>query len=216
MKDDVLAKLMVLEYAEPSLFEKVFQWQALHQGIAVELKEIEEIANNKEHQISLPENYKEWSKEKIVNWLKVEPKLGEVNLSDYFWLSRDKLSVIQGNLLIPPIVRALLEELKPKDIATSLTEKLLKEKLLPMTDAEKDSFFMLLRQNLASEPANKRFHEIFAISLDIIDNAEEKYVEILKLIGSKLTPSIKKLISHYIEHHPALTPYAEKHSKEDK
>jgi hypothetical protein len=216
MRDDILAKLMVLEYAEPSLFEKVFQSQSLHHGIAIELAVIEELVNNKDAMCSLPDKYKEWSKEKMFNWLRIEPKLGKTNLSDYFWLSRDKLAVIQGNLLIPPIVRALLDELTPKDIAEPLTEKLLKERLLPMTDAEKDSFFNLLRQNITSEPSNKRLHEIFIACLDIIDSSDVKYVEILKLINSKLTPSIKKLISRYTKRHPSLVPYAEKHKKEGK
>ena len=40
-RDDILAKLMILEYAEPNLFTELYGWQAQNRGYAPLLKEFE-------------------------------------------------------------------------------------------------------------------------------------------------------------------------------
>lgn len=103
-KDDILAKLMILEYAEPKLFEMLYNWQISNKGFASQLDELEKVCCSKgTNKIEIPNAYKEWqNKPKIINWLSSDPYLSKVDLRDYFWISRDKLSSMQSNLLVSP------------------------------------------------------------------------------------------------------------------
>ena len=57
-------------------------------------------------------SFKDWNRPKVLKWLQVEPLLSDVDLRDYFWISRDKLNdSISASSLIPPIVKSYLKKL---------------------------------------------------------------------------------------------------------
>ena len=58
-----------------------------------------------------------------------EPLLSKIDLRDYYWISRDKLSSMQSNLLVPPVVKSLMTKLEPDGMAEKLTTKILNEEL---------------------------------------------------------------------------------------
>ena len=102
-RDDILAKLMILEYAEPTLFTELYAWQSQNKGYAIPLKELE---NKSEENTSLSgDKLKKWNTPKVSTWLKSKPYLGCEDLRDYFWISRDRLGSISNNML-PQIGRA--------------------------------------------------------------------------------------------------------------
>jgi GTPase SAR1 family protein len=107
IRDDVLIKLMLLEYAEEKRFRELYALQAAENGHPKLLQQLE-AGDGKEVENVTPE----WNADRIRRWAAMEPKLAEVDLSDYFWLARDRLaSTLSGLTLVPPAVRRILDGL---------------------------------------------------------------------------------------------------------
>lgn len=197
-RDDILAKLMILEYAEPDLFEVLYNWQISNQGIALDLKRLEDCSSKKENiKPSIPEEFKNWNKPKIINWLSSEPFLSQIDLRDYYWISRDKLSSMQSNLLVPPIVKSLMTKLEPEGIPEKLTIKFLDEELKLFDNNNQTAFFNLLKQRIVTEPEKNRLYDIFNLALDRGFDCKSTYVEALTAVGRKLPPSVIESLKQF-------------------
>lgn len=195
--DAVLAKLMILEYSEPKLFKKLFEWQIIQDGIPKEIIEIETLCKEKgiEDIISeMKESYfKEWNKPKIIKWFQIEPLLSGVDLRDYYWIARDKLeNSITATSMIPPIIRAFFNELLPDNMTSTVTRSLISEKFQTFNDVEKEAFFNLLSSNLKRNPQQKRLYDIFNVMTEAkINNTVYHYIEALKIISvSDIEPAV--------------------------
>jgi len=111
IRDDVLAKLMVLEYTNLAMFQQLSQWQAADNGFPGKLKALETFAIDNPG-MSPDDLPKEWIKSSALNWLRMQPRLSDVDLRDYFWLARDRTSsTLSGVVMVSPIVRRLFESL---------------------------------------------------------------------------------------------------------
>lgn len=202
--DAVLAKMMILEYSEPKLFKKLFEWQIIQEGVPKEVTQIEELCKEKEIEDIISEikdsNFKEWSKPKVIKWFQIEPLLSEIDLRDYYWIARDKLeNSITAASLIPPVVRALFNELSPESMTATVTKSILSDKFQPLSDIEKDAFFNLLSSNLKRNPQQKRLYDIFnAMIENKIDDAPHYYIETLKVISvSEIEPAIATKLADF-------------------
>jgi predicted KAP-like P-loop ATPase len=188
--NSILAKLMLLEYAEIRLFRQLFDWQLNQDGKPSEIQELEKICNDEEIKNKRENiesiNLGEWGKEKIINWLQIEPTLSEVDLRDYFWISRDKISTsISASSLIPPIVKALLNELS-QEMPTGTRSKVFKAKFISLNPFEKETFLALLSKTLKKNPKEKIGYDIFHLLIDEnIETAISNYIETLKTLSKK-------------------------------
>jgi len=213
-KDDILAKLMILEYAEPKLFEILYNWQISNHGIATQLEKLEEICYKKgDGKLTFTDDLKEWNKPKIVNWMSSEPLLSAVDLRDYYWISRDKLSSMQSNLLVPPVVKSLMTKLEPDGMAEKLTIKVLKEELKVLNENYQSAFFSLLKQKIITEPGKNRYYEIFNIALREGFDCKSVYVDALTSAGSKLPPSVIESLKQFTGTHAEFNQFVEKKQK---
>ena len=186
--DSILAKLMILEYSELKLFKQLFGWQINQDGLPNEIKEIEENCfekTNEEAVANLNSNFNDWCKPKVIKWIQVEPQLSQIDLRDYFWISRDKIgSSITASSIIPQIVKKLFHELQIDNMTSSVTKDLIQKQFLQFTEIEKESFFVLLSGNLKKNPKQKRYYDIFNCMLDDdIGNTAYYYMEALKVIS---------------------------------
>ncbi|MFW5872112.1 MAG: KAP family P-loop NTPase fold protein [bacterium] len=216
-RDDILAKLMILEYAEPALFEVLYNWQISNQGIASQLEELEEVCRNKDKgKSNIPDEHKEWNKPKIINWLSSDPCFFNIDLRDYFWISRDKLSSMQSNLLIPPIVKSLMIKLEPQGMPDKLTMKILNEEVKEMRINDQISFFNLLKQRIIKEPENKRNFDILNSALEAGINCKSIYIESLESVGKQLSPAIKESLRRHVEAHPEFERFIKATTKKQK
>jgi hypothetical protein len=89
----ILAKLMALEYLDADLFKELYKWavQSQDKSIIDELKKLTDIAINNQE---VPEEYRKWSDEKILRWLKSDPiNLCNQKLLKYFYLTRESLDI---------------------------------------------------------------------------------------------------------------------------
>lgn len=115
----VLVKLMLLEYTFPDLFDKLYEWQAVAEGHPPKLRELEEQAREtaadgeaQSHTAAADDANTLWQQKPVQGWLRLEPPLANVDLRDYFWVSRDRLtSTVSSLTMVPPFVRRLFEEL---------------------------------------------------------------------------------------------------------
>lgn len=89
----ILAKLMALEYIDPKLFKELYKWALIDQDNPV-IKDLEELTKITKNREEIPEQYRKWSDEKIIRWLKSEPdNLYEKKLLKYFYLTRESLDI---------------------------------------------------------------------------------------------------------------------------
>lgn len=111
-RDEVLAKLMVLEYMQPLLFEELNKWQTQDEGYPEKLKLLEKAAlGESEEPTPGDDGLREWRTPSIHKWLQMPPPLREVDLRDYFWLVRDKTgSTLTGLTMVSPFVRHLFNQ----------------------------------------------------------------------------------------------------------
>lgn len=202
----ILAKLMILEYAEIHLFEQLFEWQLTQEGRPSQMSQLEEMCNEKSISECSEEienaNFGDWSKDKIIKWIQIEPKLSNVDLRDYFWISRDKISTsISASSLLPPLVKALYNELN-KEMPTSSTKRIITEKYADFNSFEKEQFLKYLSSKLKQTPKEKRNFELFNYMLEMeIPGVESVYVGSLKLVDkNEIEPSVGLSLSSFKSH----------------
>jgi hypothetical protein len=206
-KDDILAKLMILEYVEPTLFDKLYLWQIANNGIAKQLEELEKICKNEAGKKEFSPEVKDWEKPKIIKWLSVEPFLAKYDLRDYFWISRDRLSSMQSNLLIPPFIKSLLTELDKEGMPGKLTREKVKQDIATVSSTDRDIFFKALGQRILSEPNRKRLYDIFNFCMDEDIDCISFYVETLNIVRNRIPPSVIESLRGYGERYPQLVQF---------
>jgi hypothetical protein len=103
IRDEVLAKLMVLEYAYLPRFNELNDWQSAEDGRPKQLRIMEEGVLNvsAKSKTKMGQSLGEWNKPTLQSWLRMEPALMDVDLRDYFWLARDKTgSTLVGQRMV--------------------------------------------------------------------------------------------------------------------
>jgi len=220
--DAILAKMMILEYSEPKLFKMLFDWQIIQDGVPKEVAEIEGLCKEKGIDDAISDikdsNFKEWGKPKMIKWFQIEPLLSGIDLRDYYWIARDKLeNSITATSMIPPVVRALFNELLMDNMTNSVTKSLLSTKFHPFSDIEKDAFFNLLSSNLKRNPKQKRLYDIFnAMIVDKTENAIYHYIEALKIISiSDIEPAVATRLADF-KSVPVIGEFLNDYFKDDK
>ncbi|HHX61495.1 MAG TPA: hypothetical protein GX707_12420 [Epulopiscium sp.] len=89
IENDVLAKLMALEYIDLELFKELNRWYKQSNGEIEQIKEMCELVKKDE---KLIDSFSKWNDIKIRNWLLCEPiDIYKKNLDRYFYLTRDIL-----------------------------------------------------------------------------------------------------------------------------
>lgn len=193
-KVDVLIKLMVLEYSKLALFKKIYEWQRSQDGEPKELIALEENAQNKDIEIIKTEFDSNWAAEKIIRWLNVEPKLSNIDLRDYFWISRDQLSKsIDGSSLIPPHIRSLCKKLIEHGSGSILSKTVTEEVSKSLDEHHIEILLNLLKKELIKAPENARIHKVFIelISKNIIGCLLEYSKVIPQIDNNKIPFSLK-------------------------
>lgn len=220
-KDSVLVKLMVLEYSEPLLFKQLYDWQIQHKGLPPQMKELEEIVeqaagntSNAKAEFEKKEIFKNWTRERIINWIAVEPSL-QVDLSDYFWLSRDKIaSTIPASSLIPPIIKSIYQKLDQENLPDAVSKKIIQEEVSVLSVSEKSGLLDFCSQMLLRNTKRKRCYDIFQLLIDQkLDGTEDVYVKTLNRIpANDIPPAVGVSLKRY-DSAPVIKEFLEKISK---
>jgi len=182
IQDEVLVKLMVLEYGHPNEFYQLFEWQSEQNGFPKQIQVLENALLSPNGELDIDELKKNvgqnWSTSFIRKWILMEPRLNDVDLRDYFWVARDRLhSTLSGLSLVSPIIRRLHEDLisdsPPRRKAAINTTR-------ELTEEERTSLFDLITRHIISHPDQLNgFNAIFEMINEKILDATETLLNIL-------------------------------------
>jgi hypothetical protein len=166
INDIVLVKLMLLEYTQTGLFDQLYLWQAGNEGMPPQLKELEKVAREQpKAEISksaapseiLADSSKDWLLPSVQEWLRLEPPLADVDLRDYFWIARDRLTTTITDLaMVPPYVRLLFNELAK---AGDGERQLVAKKIQSLSKEDLAVLLHLLQQNLQRRPEESGYFD---------------------------------------------------------
>lgn len=187
LKDDILVKLMVLEYTEPKRFNQLYKWQASQDGFPTEIKKLEQIlcspTGKLDNESDAKEVAAEWGGLFLRKWITIEPRLGEVDLRDYFWIARDRLqSTLSDVTLVPPFIRQLFDDLisdKPGRISTAIQSS------HGISTDEIDLLLDLFEQHVEQYPDDKKGYDGLRL---LIENDISKSAEMLAKLLTSIPP----------------------------
>jgi len=161
VKDEVLVKIMLLEYAAPKLFDKLFASMDGQTGLVGFLAELEPKPDAKTGATvsTSKEGLAEWAS--MNRWLAMEPALATIDLRDYMWVTRDRLgSTLSGTTMVPPIVRSVL-----KKVLSELGDTAGRKEIQQLQPAERSILAQLLVSHAERSPGNvKAFQALMEIA----------------------------------------------------
>lgn len=201
-RDDILAKLMILEYAEPNLFTELYGWQAQNRGYAPLLKEFEKKKVGEE--ITKEDKPAKWNTQKVRTWLDSEPYLASVDLRDYFWISRDRLNSI-STVMTPPIVKTILNALMVKTQGDNVINRKIEDDVLTLNDTLQHELYRQLAKR-AEMNKNERTHilKLFESMLAKSCNCIEEIRNLYLSIGTGFMPAQKEIFKRIAAEHTEL------------
>lgn len=194
VRDDVLVKLMVLEYAHINEFLKLYKWQASQDGFPKEIGHLEKSILLPEGKLENEEETKKvdpaWATSFMRKWISMAPSLANVDLRDYFWVSRDKLNSTLSDLtLVSPIVRLILDELLSGE---SFKQNHAVAEAKNLSSDETTILIGLLSRSILSRPDFKPGYDAFRKLVEQnIQGSVESFVKILQEAPpDKIPPAI--------------------------
>jgi hypothetical protein len=207
IKEEILAKLMVLEYSNLPLFQELNQWQAAEKGVPSNLKTLENEALKEESGAETPppdDGLAKWRTPSMLLWLRMRPPLSDADLRDYFWLARDRTgSTLSGVTMIPPNVQVALGKL----LSDNAGENALGVKLVPgLASAELPVMLDLLKQEAERHPDRlTAVNALHKLGIQKITGAAAKLLEVARSIPAEsLVPSVPQNIAELAQHEPQL------------
>ena len=158
IKTDKLVKLMILEYVEPDLFIDLFGKIDADGHVALlEWLENQGKKGKPKTQRDPKGLLPQWTNAWTTRWAAMRPALANVDLRDYFWISRDRLeSTFVGISMVPPVVRTVIA-----DFATGLPPKHNQAVAIAKTLGadERAAMYQLLEQEIAARPSKPMSYE---------------------------------------------------------
>lgn len=202
IRDEVLVKLMVLEYVHPEQYSQLYEWQAKEDGFPKIIKELEEAISASESTVDNKEDSKEeleeeketieigedWKTPFVQRWIAMEPLLSEVDLRDYFWISRDRLqSTFSDISMVSPIVRRILEDLISGN--KGKLNRAVKE-TIALNEDERISLLTQFEKHVPRHPKEKQGYDaLHALIEENVDGAPETLVRVLNECPAESIPA---------------------------
>jgi len=205
--DEILVKLMVLEYGHTREFRQLFQWQATQDGFPKELKALEDAILPPNGSLDNEEGAKkvdpQWGTTFMRKWLAMEPRLSDVDLRDYFWVARDRLqTTLTGLSMVSPVVRKLFEDLISDTPRRNRAVKV----VVQWSADEIASLFDLLEQQISRHADQKEGYDALRalIEGDIQGSAETLARTLMNCPASVIPPAIGLSVLTLITSKPQL------------
>ncbi|PYF70585.1 Qat anti-phage system ATPase QatA [Pedobacter nutrimenti] len=181
----VLAKLMLLERFETEIFEKlVSEVVSTEKGISETVKTIEgNLDKLKSEQETETESQLDELNfpERLVEWVKIEPILGDTDLRPYVFISKEKAIGLQLNDELSPRLLDILEKLNSNsDMALNTVAK-----ALPDLDKEEAiRLYEILENESRSSPNLKELPKQIKGLLKLIQCFPALEIRVVKLLSS--------------------------------
>lgn len=187
---DILAKLMVLEYSSQSLFRQIYEWQSSQKGEPAEIIDLEILASENKVKEIKDKYTPAWGTDKVLRWLNSEPKLTNVDLCDYYWITRDQLATsISGSSLISPHIRSLVKKLIEPVSGTALTRTVTNEIKDKLSEGDYETLISLLEKELTKAPEKTEIHEAFVeLMAGNCPNVIDAYTRVVRKVDNDKIP----------------------------
>ena len=203
IRDEVLVKLMVLEYGHPRQYRQLYEWQTSAGGFPQQIQDMELIIlSSSEGTEDEEEPKKEKSTQQFISgwetsfmqkWIAMKPSLSKVDLRDYFWISRDRLqSTFSGISMVSPIVRRILEGLISDNSGKRNTAV---KEAVAMNADERSALLILLEDHVNRYPNQKQGYDALQALIEKdIEGAAETLVRVLSKCPVKSIPPVVAFI----------------------
>ena len=179
IKDNVLVKLMILEYTNDELFLELFTKQSTHAGFPPELAALEKaVSENSGYDDAAKDLKKGWRDEAARQWVALEPALSGVDLRDYFWIARDKLdATFAGLSMVSPLTRTVLAGLLSGNAAQRNVGL---ETAHQLGGDELRTLYELLQQAIMRQPDDKKGFDAMRLLMEKnISGAGDRFNDVL-------------------------------------
>jgi hypothetical protein len=221
IRDDVLAKIMVLEYAKEKHFLQLNEWQASEDGKPKALKKLEENALDIEgaEPINQEDNLGKWQTPAVLKWLQMQPSLRDVDLRDYFWLMRDRTSsTLAGVRMVSPHVGRLLRDLTEGNEGE---QEVASGGVAGLDESDRETLLDLLKQWVIQHPEEGKGYTAFRklasksvpeavqtlirtlreVQVDLIPPEVANYMKMMGKADSNLESNIRAALEFYSQNH---------------
>lgn len=219
IRDEVLAKLMVLEYTHLNRFQELNTWQASENGFPTNLRMLEEFVLSTDDSVAVTDKaLGDWQTPSLKKWLEMQPSIKDVDLRDYFWLARDRTnSTLAGVNMVSSFVRRLFDSLigeneGERNMAAreaSVLEEVEREALLGLLQQQVerhpdqvtgvDSLY-LLAENDVTGAARTLFSAVKAAPASRLAPGVAYKIKTLGTKEATLTGETKELLEHLRSH----------------
>ena len=191
VNDEVLVKIMLLEYAAPRLFDKLFASMDGQTGLVEILAELEPKPETKKTVTTSAskDGLEEWSH--MHHWLETEPLLAAIDLRDYMWVTRDRLgSTLSGTTMVPPVVRSVL-----KKVLSKMGDTAGRKEIKQLQTAERSALVQLLVSLVERSPENMKAFQALLATAEIDGQFVEGFKAVVDRISKEdLPPALAVLI----------------------
>jgi predicted KAP-like P-loop ATPase len=179
IKDDVLVKLMILEYTNDELFRELFTLQSRQAGFPAEIIALEKaVFGGAGYEEATKGLKQKWQDRGVRQWVALKPTLGAVDLRDYFWIARDKLdATFAGLSMVSPLTRTVLTNL----MSGNAPQRNIGLDTAPeLSGQELGTLYDLLEQAITRQPDDKKGYDAMRLLMEKkVSGAGERFNEIL-------------------------------------
>lgn len=208
VRDDILVKLMVLEYGYPTEFRQLFEWQSTQKGIPSQLQILEEAFSEPDGE-GIKKAEKEigskWVTPFAQRWVIMEPRLAGVDLSDYFWIARDRLeSTLAGVSFISPVVRRILDDLLSNNAAK---QKRVIPSVLELSPEERILLMDRIRESVLRHPTDVEGYNVLRMLIenDVVEATQTMADVLTNCPADAIPPSVGLAVMVLVNEKPRLT-----------
>lgn len=195
VRDDILVKLMLLEYKYAQTFTNLLNSINPETGFS-ELLERAEGGKSDEQK-----DGKVWSTE-LKRWLGLQPLLALTDLRDYLWVTRDRLeSTLSGITMISPRVRQIVAYAT----GNSFEQKAVPDMIKALGHDEMVQLWQQTKQLVARDPTKDHGFKLMFDQLELGQgNAEDADDTITRISAKELPASLGVRLNQLFKKHSAL------------
>lgn len=193
LDDQVLVKLMLLQYLQPLLFAQLYKWQQAAKGKPQQLNQLEEWAQSEDTSLSdelksAIEQKMTWTDLRVRRWLSMHPSLKDVDLRPYFWVTRDRVTnILSGISTIPRHLRILISELSAFESDSILVPEV-KQQLIQLAADEQNILLEEFGELLRRAEDKTNLIAAWAALSEVLPTATDRFLGLLERIPTQTLP----------------------------